>query len=193
MLVRPKACPHFTSDQSREAGKLADAIGERKDVNMDLDGFWKLIDAAAGADARRDALAEQLASLSREDLIAFQAHFDRAFDAAYQWPLWGAAYLMQGGCSDDGFMDFRYGLISLGRSIYEAALAEPDSLASLANGEFADELYGYVALDIYETRFDDDMPRDDVPPLGEPEGIVWDFDDSADNRQHLPRLSAKYG
>ena len=160
---------------------------------MELDDFWNLIDAAAGAGVRRDALAEQLANLSREDLIAFQAHFDRAFDAAYQWPLWGAAYLMQGGCSDDGFMDFRYGLISLGRSTYEAALIDPDSLADLADGEFADELYGYVALDIYEDHFDDDMPRDDVPPLGDPAGSVWDFDEDTENRERLPRLTAKYG
>ncbi|MFI0445410.1 DUF4240 domain-containing protein [Actinomadura sp. 6N118] len=31
-------------------------------------------------------------------------------DYAYRHPLWNAAYLIEGGCGDDGFMDFRDGL-----------------------------------------------------------------------------------
>ncbi|MFD6293827.1 DUF4240 domain-containing protein [Streptomyces sp. NPDC060235] len=40
-----------------------------------------------------------------------------------------AAYLIGGGCSNDSFMDFRAGLIALGRDWYEKATADPDSLA----------------------------------------------------------------
>jgi hypothetical protein len=44
--------------------------------------------------------------------------------------LWAAAYLIEGGC-DDGFMDFRAGLMLQGRTAFEAAVADPDSLAGL--------------------------------------------------------------
>jgi len=70
---------------------------------------------------------------------------------AYRWDLWGAAYIIGGGCSDDGFIDFQYGLIAKGREIYESALANPDSLADLAiPGEIPNELFGYVADNVYE-------------------------------------------
>lgn len=81
-------------------------------------------------------------------------HFDRAFAAAYQWLLWAAAYIIEGGCSDDGFMDFRYGLISRGRSVFERALADPDSLADVADdttdGFIPNEDFGYVAQRVYQ-------------------------------------------
>src|SRR5215472_15971622 len=41
----------------------------------------------------------------------------------------GAAFLIAGGCSDDGFIDFRAGLIAQGRDWYHEAAASPDSLA----------------------------------------------------------------
>jgi hypothetical protein len=50
-------------------------------------------------------------------------------DALYRYDLWAAAYLIGGGCSDDGFIDFRAGLIAQGRDWYHKAAASPDSLA----------------------------------------------------------------
>lgn len=47
----------------------------------------------------------------------------------YRWDVWAAAYLIGGGCSDDSFMDFRAGLIGLGREWYARAAACPDVLA----------------------------------------------------------------
>jgi hypothetical protein len=47
---------------------------------------------------------------------------------------WGAAYLANGGCSDDGFDYFRGWLIGQGRKVYETVLADPDSLAAHADG-----------------------------------------------------------
>ena len=45
--------------------------------------------------------------------------------------LWGAAYLINGGCSDDGFDHFRGWLMTQGREVFARAVAEPDSLAEL--------------------------------------------------------------
>ena len=50
-------------------------------------------------------------------------------DALYRNDLWAAAYLIGGGFSDDGFIDFRAGLIAQGRDWYNKAAAAPDSLA----------------------------------------------------------------
>jgi Protein of unknown function (DUF4240) len=47
----------------------------------------------------------------------------------YRLALWGAAYLINGGCSDDGFDYFRGWLLSQGHATWQAALADPDSLA----------------------------------------------------------------
>ena len=39
-------------------------------------------------------------------------------------PLWDAAYLINGGCSDDGFDYFRGWLVDQGRETFERCLAE---------------------------------------------------------------------
>ena len=94
---------------------------------MTLDAFWQLIEAekdSAGADveARVHALRSVLSGLSGDELQAFQNHFDRQVSESYRWDLWAAAYIINGGCSDDGFIDFRYWLISEGREIFQNSL-----------------------------------------------------------------------
>ena len=79
---------------------------------MNVDSFWKLNEGLPPGNAE-DQLRERLAALSQEEVVAYQEHFDRAFGLAYQWNLWAAAYVIEGGCSDDGFTNFRYGLISV--------------------------------------------------------------------------------
>jgi hypothetical protein len=162
---------------------------------MTREQFWKLVDQAKDSAEPEDAIAEALHELSPKEIVSYQEHFDALFDAAYRWDLWGAAYLMEGGCSDDGFIDFRYGLISLGREIYEGALANPDSLANLAiDREISNELFGYAAQEQYEELTDEEeMPRKDPPEEApEPSGEQWDFDDDKENARRLPRLTAKY-
>lgn len=70
--------------------------------------------------------------------------FERVFDAvngeAYRTGLWAAAYLMRGGCSDDGFDYFRGWLLAQGRAVWEGAVAAPDSLADLGLDPDEDEI-----------------------------------------------------
>ena len=101
---------------------------------MDEDGFWKIVqnanDRSGGdMDQKCDALRQQIPALSKDDALEFARHFDAMMDKAYDWPLWGAAYVINGGCSDDTFTDFRAALISRGRQAFERALSDPDSLA----------------------------------------------------------------
>ncbi len=160
---------------------------------MDIDGFWTIVDSLKDAKDREGMLREKLEELSDEEVSSFQEHFDKLFDQAYDWKLWGAAYLINGGCSDDSFMDFRYGVITRGRDLFERATSDPDSLSEL-NIDFDklfDETIAYVAAEVYESRGHDRIPRLESA-VGEPKGEEWDFDDESENRKHLPRLTEKY-
>ncbi len=99
-------------------------------------------------------------------------------DAANLIDLWGAAYLVNGGCSDDGFHDFRAWLVGRGRHVYESALKNPDTLVDVLDGE---PVSGFgldvAAARVYEEKtgrddFYDRLDRDeaDLPPPP-PEGV----------------------
>ena len=75
---------------------------------MDESRFWRLVDAAraqAGASeqARAPALRAALATLPADEIQAFQRVYDRMIERANCWDLWGAACLMNGGCSEKRF------------------------------------------------------------------------------------------
>src|SRR5690606_17926544 len=95
--------------------------------------FWNLI-----AETRRDdpyehgeALTRRLTAMPEKEILSFGRHFEELVGAAYSWKLWGAAHLINGGCSDDGFEYFRHWLLLQGQTVYEAALRDPDGLAAL--------------------------------------------------------------
>ncbi|MBI1213053.1 MAG: DUF4240 domain-containing protein [Alphaproteobacteria bacterium] len=162
---------------------------------MDLSGFWTIIDKArstAGADveARPAALAKVLATLSKAELASFQKHYDSLICASYRWDLWGAAYIINGGCSDDSFRYFRDWLISEGREVFDKAVASGDSLADHPHIDCADlELFGYVATDVAERKGFGKLDRDFSTEGAEPAGQQWKEDELQDL---FPRLAAKY-
>jgi hypothetical protein len=72
--------------------------------------------------------------------------FDRD---AYRWDLWAAAYVINGGASDDGFEYFLGWLMAQGRTRWEATRADPDSLADIVDADTGDldgEELLYIAL-----------------------------------------------
>ncbi|WP_405583617.1 DUF4240 domain-containing protein [Streptomyces sp. NBC_01190] len=100
---------------------------------MGTDDFWHLVEtarsrmtAAGGFDR---ALVELLAAGSQREVLGYHERFEELLGALYRWDVWAAAYLIGGGCSDDGFTDFRAGVIAEGRAWYERVAADPDSLA----------------------------------------------------------------
>jgi hypothetical protein len=139
-------------------------------------------------------LREILEELAREGIVEFARHFDTKFVNAYRWDLWAVARLVERGCSDDGFMDFRYWLISMGRQVYEAALANPDSLVAVVDTPgfevAAFEEFGSVADQIYEELTGDELPNFDITYPKKPAGKRLDDDDLA---ELCPKLWEKYG
>ena len=101
--------------------------------------------------------------------------------------------MIEDGCSDDCFRDFRGYVISLGRNAYEQALRDPDSLASVAqdaetgNWENADN----VAPDAYASVTGGDFPLDDSDLSGPPAGKPLNLDDPSLARLY-PRLAARF-
>ena len=164
---------------------------------MTIDTFWNLIDrvhTASGDDMDQKCalLKAELRDLPVAEVVSFQTHFDQAIDDAYTWPLWGAAYILNGGCSDDSFMDFRATLISLGRETFEAAVENPDSLAVLDledPAEFIYEGFQYVPTEVLEVVAPNQkFPRHQPHPKT-PAGARWE----EHSVNHLfPRLSEKY-
>jgi hypothetical protein len=121
---------------------------------------------------------------------------------SYRADLWAAAYIINGGASDDGFDYFRGWLIAQGRSAYEAALAAPDSLAELPAvvraQQIGEDLWGEdilgVAWDAYKAATGEALPRDGVTAPFPDLDPDWDFDfdDDAEMRRRLPRLATLY-
>ena len=171
--------------------------------------FWAHVRAARprryDPEAHADALAARLARLPEGDILDFVHHWEGASARAYRRDLWGAAYLVNGGCSDDGFQYFRWWLILQSREGYEAALADPDTLAEVLDGETDVEAEVAPGMDAWfaatGTRVGDTgyeafnrallfrhPKRPALPPLAP----RWDFDDDAEVRRRFPRLAAAY-
>lgn len=166
--------------------------------------FWKLIEStrADEPDAHANRLSAQLAKREAQAILAFGKHWDGFHNAAYTWPLWGAAYLINGGCSDDGFIDFRSWLILQGESTYREALASPDSLANIQIEEDTANCECYPAADAYlkvvggtDHKIYYDAMAKAYGPFQAPEtpsGEEWDFDDDEEMEKRLPDLFANY-
>ena len=103
--------------------------GSITEVNKDT--FWALIaQAKEHPGGPSEWLMERLMDLGPEQAKKFDDIASAYTSLAYQYGLWTAASVMErGGCTDDGFTDFRGWLIAQGREVYMAALRDPDSLA----------------------------------------------------------------
>ena len=159
--------------------------------SADPDKFWAIIDETVDEDEdiQMAALEKALGKMTKAQLEAFYADYRRAHQAAYRWDLWGAFYIINGGCSDDGFHYACDWLISRGRPVYEAALADPESLV-VHLGDDADagfEEFGYVVYEVYESKYEEDFPQIDMPYPKEPDGEPWEEDDLP---ARFPKLAA---
>ncbi|WP_432156549.1 DUF4240 domain-containing protein [Streptomyces sp. bgisy153] len=182
---------------------------------MNIDRFWNIIESARssaeGAGMLFDeALVHLLAGCPRQEILEYAERFDEVHDALYRWDVWAAAYLIGGGCSDDSFMDFRAGVIALGRDWYERTALDPDSLAGhpivieAASAQRDEALFyedvNYAAVGAFtrlagdsdafheawaEYRAPDEQDRD-AADMGE------DFDDADEMHRRLPRLARLY-
>lgn len=160
---------------------------------MELDRFWEIIGESrrdfspqlvdGNMDRQLEVLKEFLSELPVEEVAAFSNTFTKLSLDAYKWDLWAAAYIIDGGCSDDGFTDFRYWLISMGHEVYDKAMANAESLADVAFQPGIEctqfEEFGYVAGEIGReldsTAYDAGLIDFDHPES--PSGLEWKDED----------------
>ncbi|MFD8323732.1 DUF4240 domain-containing protein [Kitasatospora purpeofusca] len=176
---------------------------------MDTPQFWKLIEEARSqvpTPDHGDSVVERATALLAlrpvQEIVAVQRILGSLMADSYRAPLWGAAYVINGGCSDDGFDYFRGWLITQGRETFERVIADPDALAGLP----AVRAYARDGLDIecedalglawyaHRAATGEDLPGEPstcrLPEL-DPD---WDFDfeDGDELGRRLPRLAKLY-
>ncbi|HRH92234.1 MAG TPA: DUF4240 domain-containing protein [Agitococcus sp.] len=151
---------------------------------MDISKFWKVIDKSRRVvdgemEDMPESLKNELIKLSNEDILAFNNLYYLLMDEAYSWELWGVAYIIGGGCSDDSFTDFRSWLISKGQKAYETGLANPDSLTKFIKEQDLDiecqlEGLSYAATQAWEEKTGQEMPTyTNTNFNAEPTGTNW--------------------
>jgi hypothetical protein len=196
------------------AGRVAPSerkIGEDQtmtDEAMPEDRFWSLIDKSvdyeADSDRQLEVLRDELRKLSAAEIEAFERAFQREERRAYTWDLWGAAYVIHGGASDDGFEYFERWLISRGHKVFEQAVGDPDSLADMlapdVSGPCEFEEFAYVAGRVWAEKTGIDPWRDlhahypytGAVPAAEPSGEPFE-DDAAYLEERYPKLWVRFG
>jgi hypothetical protein len=170
---------------------------------MDETEFWEIVDSTRDAaegdpDEQADVLVDRLLRYDPDLVLDFDRHFEARFNRAYRWDLWGAAWVLLDGASDDAFDNFRCWLIGQGREVYEGALHEPDDLADLLE-DFDEEVdgdaeeLGYAADEAYEQLTGMETPDLGLPaPPAEPEGTPLDFENDRVLAKRFPKLWAAF-
>ena len=177
---------------------------------MDEEQFWAIVQTAvdeAGDDEDEylEVVKRELSRLSLKEMIGFRLRTDKLLYDSYTSEMWCAGYLMNGGCSDDGFEYFRLWVISRGRKVYEAAMANPDNLIDYIDDDaemdfFEFELFWYVALEAFEEAVDAELyDYIDDENFKTCEGnypnfeFNWEEDEPESMQKLCPRLFEKFG
>lgn len=171
--------------------------------------FWEIVDSSRQraremkrrpgqdfVDLHEQTLADALRHLPPAEIVAFRERFWCYHGLAYRWDLWAAAYWLHGGCSDDGFIDFRSCLISLGKKLFFQVLKDPDALADIVDRPDAPymqaEGFQYVASKVYEEKTGEEMPEGEAYGPAKPAGRRIDYDDDEVMRRRFPKIVAKF-
>jgi len=171
---------------------------------MSEDLFWEIIEKTKADDPQDqlDNLVNLLSTMTADDIFGFDYRLDKFLETSYSSDLWAAAYIICGGCSDDSFDYFRAWLISKGRTVFEAAVENPDSLIDfLADADESDfpenEEILYAALDAYEEVTGKDDFYDVLDTFDDNFSILeieltWDEDDPKSLEAVCPKLFERY-
>ncbi len=163
---------------------------------MTKDAFWKLIAksrrGAEDIDEQMDKLSGLLRELEPKEIVSFDRRFLECARAAFRNDLWAAAYIINGGCSDDGFDYFVGWLVAQGRAYFEAALADPEKAGRRVEpGEEVEccDIWAMAAR-AYEEKTGADYGAVAPNVVRRLKGKGWD-EDEVD--QLFPKLAKKFG
>lgn len=153
-----------SNSNKKEKGKITHQEIEKTSEMLDEVIFWNIIDASLKSSKNQDDqetfLVKEIEKLTPKEIIGFRLRTDKLLYDTYNSKMWCAGYIMNGGCSDDGFEYFRNWIISRGKDTYYAAKENPDSLISeyIEDEEFYDfEGFWYVALTAFTNKTGKDL------------------------------------
>ncbi|MES2453892.1 MAG: DUF4240 domain-containing protein [Bacteroidota bacterium] len=131
---------------------------------LDEDLFWAIVDESPKntdhLDDQELFLIKAIEKLTPQEMIGFRLRTDKLLFDSYTSEMWCAGYLMNGGCSDDGFEYFRNWVISRGKDTYYKAKENPDTLISQVGDDIEDydfESFWYVALEAFNNKTGEDL------------------------------------
>jgi hypothetical protein len=131
---------------------------------LDENLYWQIIadslKISENQDEQREYLVTRLQDLTSIEIIGFRLRTDKLLYDTYNSEMWCAGFIMNGGCSDDGFEYFRNWVISRGRDVYYKAKENPDSLIDQVDEDIEDfdfEDFWYVALDAFKKKTGEDL------------------------------------
>ena len=131
-------------------------------LNEDL--YWSIIEQSLrhtkNQEDQHTYLVKEILSLTPKEIVGFRLRTDQLLHDTYTSEMWCAGYIMNGGCSDDGFEYFRNWVISRGKETYYASKKNPDYLIHEVNsnlGIYEFEEFWYVALDAFQQKTGKDL------------------------------------
>jgi len=132
------------------------------------DEFWVLVSTARryGTGLMAGGLRGQLAREGAEVAAGFARRWEALTIRLNSWAAWDVAYVMHGGCSDDGFEYFRSWLVTLGREAVEESMEDPLAWAlhqsptlSMGIEEGDAERMSYAPFEAYEQLTNERLMR----------------------------------
>ena len=159
---------------------------------MDSDTFWKIIassksNSSGDYEKQQTELEKELLKLTAIEILEFDNRFRTLRGEVYNWDFWAAAYIINGGCSDDCYSDFRGWLIGQGKSTFENAVKDINTLTQLEDTNDGDwEGLSYVPTDAYEKKTGNDMPQG-IRENMEITGVEWN-EEGDDLKNKYPEL-----
>ncbi|MBA3936366.1 MAG: DUF4240 domain-containing protein [Planctomycetes bacterium] len=156
---------------------------------MNDDRFWAIIDQAKGADVVK-RLKPILFTLPPAEIQAFGEILAARIAELYRWDIWGIGYIVNGGCSDDGFEYFRLWVVTQGKDFYDRLAADPDGV--FTDPKVTDcecEELTYAVSESYRQAARKEIPPASHKPPKEPRGKDWD---EVDLKKLFPKTYAVY-
>lgn len=148
----------------KENSKSSNQKIEKSSEMLDETLFWDIVDSSVkntkSQDEQERFLVKEIEKLTPKQMIGFRLRTDKLLYDTYNSEMWCAGYIMNGGCSDDGFEYFRNWVISRGKETYYKSKENPDSLISqfVTSTEFYEfEDFWYVALTAFKNKTRKDL------------------------------------
>lgn len=150
----------FGKKQAENSPVNSDTIQLAKTTEMlDEDLYWSIIanslNRTKNQDDQEQFLIKEIGNLTPTQMIGFRLRTDKLLYDTYNSEMWCAGYIMNRGCSDDGFEYFRNWVISRGKETYYKAKENPDNLIDEVDSQlemYDFEGFWYVSLAAFEQK-----------------------------------------